>query len=129
MFALGYSVWKESSIGTIFYRNEGKKDLSGAIQQCEDANTEFKDWLLGFANWKECSVRPLYIKKALFKGAGEINGVSKDKNIIEITLPEPQNKNETQFYQNAKTKFPDHQGGIWLNSDTPGEGKVQSRRS
>ena len=42
------------------------------------------------------------------------------KNIIQITLPDPRNPHETQFYQNVQTKFTGHQDGIWLNSDTPG---------
>ena len=44
-FSLGYSVWKDSSIGTIFYRDEGKNNFDGATQQCEDANEEFKAWI------------------------------------------------------------------------------------
>ena len=43
------------------------------------------------------------------------------KNIIEITLPNPRDQDEFQFYQNVKTKFTGHQDGIWMNSDTPGD--------
>ena len=39
------------------------------------------------------------------------------KNIIEITLPNPRDQDEFQFYQNVKTKFTGHQDGIWMNSD------------
>ena len=46
LFSLGYSVWKESNIGTIFYRVEGKNrhtfNFNRAIQKCEEADTEFK---------------------------------------------------------------------------------------
>ena len=50
-----------------------------------------------------------------------MNEMSDYKNIIELTLPDPQDQYETQFYQNVKTKFTGHQDGIWLNSDTPGD--------
>ena len=40
------------------------------------------------------------------------------KNIIEITLPNPRDQQELQFYQNVKTKFTGHQDGIWLKSET-----------
>ena len=41
------------------------------------------------------------------------------KNIIELTLPDPQDQHEFQFYQNVKTKFAGNQDGIWLKSETP----------
>lgn len=41
------------------------------------------------------------------------------KNIIELTLPDPQDHHEFQFYQNVKTKFVGNQDGIWLKSETP----------
>ena len=57
--------------------------------------------------------------RALLKEAALINEMSEDKNIIEITLPNPRDQQEFQFYQNVKTKFTGHQEGIWLMSEVP----------
>ena len=61
------------------------------------------------------------MNRANIKQAAEINGMAQFGNIIEITLPDPQDQHETQFYQNVKTKFTGHKNGIWLNLDTPGD--------
>ena len=55
--------------------------------------------------------------RALLKEAALINEMSEDKNIIEITLPNPRDQQEFQFYQNVKTKFIGHLKGIWLMSE------------
>ena len=59
------------------------------------------------------------MNRANIKQAAEINGMAQFGNIIEITLPDPQDQHETQFYQNVKTKFAGNQEGIWLKSETP----------
>ena len=88
LFALGFSVWKDSNIGTIFYRNQGKKELSVAKQECDDAN------------------------RILTTTAG-----IKDKNIVRIAIPDPRNDQENQFYQNLYFKYSDRADGFWIRHD------------
>ena len=95
LFALGFSVWKDSNIGTIFYRNHGIKEMSVAKQVCDDANQK------------------------LTAAAG-----IKDKNIVHISLPDPPtnfSSEEFQFYQalsdQYSDQYSDNYDGFWLKSD------------
>ena len=88
---MSFSVWKDSIIGTIFYRNQGKRELSEARRDCDDANL-------------------------MLKAAAEI----KDKDIIHISLPDPHDNQEFLFYQNLDRKYSDHNDGFWMKLDSEG---------
>ena len=43
---MGFNVWTQSNIGTIFYQNQGKKELSAAKRACERAQLDFQARLI-----------------------------------------------------------------------------------